>query len=106
VAAWRPSFYNDGVARGWESNDIESQIEEARDNHRAAPPPNPEQQRAERERDRLPLERTRLLGDLQRACHPRHRGQLEAALRHIEAQLSEAQLSEAQLSEAQRNLPR
>ncbi len=77
------------VARGWESKDVESQMEEARAARRVADPADAATISARRERERLELERTRLLGELQRACHPRHRGQLEAALEHITRQLAE-----------------
>lgn len=40
------------------------------------------------ERESLLLSRTRVAADLSRATHPRHRAQLEAALAHLDAQLT------------------
>ncbi len=79
------------MARGWESKGVEAQQEEAEERRKqaAAPPPDPAVLERERKRESLQLTRTRVLGDLQRACHPRHRGQLEAALAHIDQQLAE-----------------
>lgn len=42
-----------------------------------------------RQRESLLLSRTRILHDIERASHPRHREMLEAALKHLDAKLSE-----------------
>ena len=47
-----------------------------------------EQIRLRSERQSLELSRTRVLKDLESATHPRHRGQLQAALDHLERKLS------------------
>jgi hypothetical protein len=77
------------MARGWESKDIEAQ-QELRPTRGMTnkPPLTALQLEVERKRAVLLLSRTRVLGDLQRACHARHRGQLEAALAHVDAELA------------------
>ena len=78
------------MARGWESKSVESQMEAAEE--RAAPkkPAMSAAQLALRaKRESLELTRTRVLSDLQTACNSRYRAQLQAALRHVEAQLVE-----------------
>lgn len=79
------------MSRGWESKDVESQMEEAaarRSRHRETPL-SPEQIRVNIERQSLELTRTRILKDLKAATHPRRRDQLQAALEHIERKLGE-----------------
>jgi hypothetical protein len=79
------------VSRGWESKDVESQMEEAAA-RRAAPRQTPltaEELRIEKERESLRLSRTRVEKDLETATHPRRREQLEAALRHLDRKLAE-----------------
>jgi hypothetical protein len=78
------------MSRGWESKDVESQMEEAA-LKRAAPRQTPrtaEQLRIETERESLQLSRTRVLTDLEAATHPRRREQLESALRHLDQKLA------------------
>jgi len=68
------------MARGWESKDIENQQDlrdEARQPHREKSP-------REVQLEDLNLQRTRVLADLQAACNPRYRAQLEASLRFLE----------------------
>jgi hypothetical protein len=79
------------MSRGWESKDVESQQEEAAARRAATPktPPTPEQLRLQSERRSLELSRTRVLKDLEAATHPRRRGQLEAALHHLDLKLGE-----------------
>lgn len=78
------------MARGWESKDVESQIEE-REATRAAKQRqrSPAEIERERKRDSLLLTRTRLLTELQAACNPRYRAMKEQALAHIDQQLAE-----------------
>lgn len=78
------------MSRGWESKDVESQMEEAASRRAAAKqtPPTPEQLRIKSERESLELSRKRVLGDLEAATHPRRREQLESALRHLEQKLA------------------
>ncbi|HWF09380.1 MAG TPA: hypothetical protein VG297_13015 [Bryobacteraceae bacterium] len=79
------------MSRGWESKDVESQMEEAAA-RRAAPrqkPPSAEQVRLNTERTSLELSRTRVIKDLEATRHPRRREQLQAALDHLERKLAE-----------------
>jgi hypothetical protein len=79
------------MSRGWESKDVESQMEEAASRRAAARqiPLTDEQIRLQTERKSLELSRTRVLKDLEAAAHPRHSEQLEAALRHLDRKLAE-----------------
>ncbi len=78
------------MSRGWESKDVESQMEAAAARRSASrqPPPTAEQLRLKAERDSLDLSRKRVLGDLESATHPRRREQLESALRHLEEKIA------------------
>jgi hypothetical protein len=78
------------MSRGWESKSVESQMEEAAARRDAAQrtPLTAEQIRLRSERQSLELSRTRVLKDLESATHARRRGQLQAALRHLESKLS------------------
>ncbi len=83
--------YNRGMSRGWESKDVESQMEEAAA-RRAAPrqaQPTTGEIRIQVERESLQLSRTRVLSDLETTAHPRRRRQLESALRYLEGKLAE-----------------
>ena len=79
------------MSRGWESKDVESQMEEAASKRAAGrqAPLTDEQVRMRSERQSLELSRTRVLKDLETATHPRHREQLEAALQHLDRKLAE-----------------
>jgi len=78
------------MSRGWESKDVESQMEEAAAERAAAHriPLTPDQIRLRTERESLELSRTRILKDLEAATHPRRREQLEAALQHLNRKLA------------------
>lgn len=78
------------MSRGWESKDVESQMEEAAARRSAgkAAPPSPEQLRLKAERESLELSRKRVLDDLRNSTHPRRREQLESALRHLELKIA------------------
>jgi hypothetical protein len=76
------------MSRGWESKDVESQQAERESAAKQLPERSLAEQAALREKENLLLSRTRLQQELQTACHPRRRGQLEAALTHIEAELA------------------
>jgi len=78
------------MSRGWESKDVESQMEEAAAQRAAAhrKPLSPDQIRVRTERESLELSRTRVLKDLESATHPRRRQQLEAALQHLNQKLA------------------
>jgi hypothetical protein len=74
------------MARGWESKDVESQ-REAR--YGQTSPYDKPVTEAQKTRQKLELDRIRLQRELQSACHPRFRGQLEAELAHIDAALKD-----------------
>ena len=79
------------MARGWESKDVESQVEATEFPQQKAPsgPKSPEQIKREQQRKDLQLSRTRILNDLASATHPNHRKSLEAALAHLEKKIAE-----------------
>jgi len=79
------------MARGWESKEVESQVEaaEARKNASRAAAIDPLQAERSRQRDSLLLSRTRILHDLDQARHPRHQETLRAALKHLDGKLAE-----------------
>jgi hypothetical protein len=79
------------MARGWESKSVESQLDSAaaaraarRDTRMTR-----EQLDLESKRHSLMLSRTRVLHDLQLACNPRYRVQLEQALAYLDQQLKD-----------------
>jgi hypothetical protein len=77
------------MARGWESKSVEEQMAEAE--ARRSAPAGRELTPAERDRETrkmtLMLSRSRILQDLQTACHPNHRALLEQSLAFIDAEL-------------------
>ena len=83
------------MARGWESKDVEEQVQtkvESGDGHKLSSgraPKGPEQQAREQEVKQLQLSRTRIKNDLAAATHPNHKKTLEAALAHLDKKLSE-----------------
>jgi hypothetical protein len=78
------------MARGWESKDVESQQDllAAEVRERASPNPTPQQQETARRRAALDLDLIRIKRELISARHPRHRAQLEAALKHLQGEIS------------------
>jgi hypothetical protein len=80
-----------GMARGWESKDVESQVEatEAPQQKVLQGNKSPEQISLEQQRKDLQLSRTRIVNDLASATHPNHRKSLEAALAHLDKKISE-----------------
>jgi hypothetical protein len=78
------------MARGWESKDVESQVESSQtpkgtDGKRKTA----DQIHREQERKDLQLSRARVMHDLESATNPNYRKSLEAALAHLEKKLSE-----------------
>ena len=77
------------MARGWESKDVEAQVEA----NKTEKSPNenkqktPEQLEKDRERQGLELSKKHILADLETATHPNHRKSLEAALAHLNAKI-------------------
>ena len=79
------------MARGWESKDVESQVEatQATKQKQGSEPKTPEQRKREQERKDLQLSRTRIVNDLASATHPNHRKSLEAALAHLDQKIAD-----------------
>jgi len=73
------------MARGWESKAVESQQQDAESRKQTTITKSSAQQT----RERLLLDRTRILEEIQRACDKRLRGQLEAALAFLDKQLTD-----------------
>jgi hypothetical protein len=86
-------WQNKGMARGWESKDVESQVADQVADNRAENSPSeksqktPEQMEKDRERQGLELSKKHVLADLETATHPNHRKTLEAALAHLESKI-------------------
>lgn len=79
------------MARGWESKDVESQVEssQAPKGTDGLKRKTADQVHREQERTGLQLSRTRIVHDLESATNPNHRKSLEAALAHLDKKLSE-----------------
>jgi hypothetical protein len=79
------------MARGWESKDVESQMEATGTAKAKADKKEktPEDRARDHQRRGLELSRTRIMNDLQSATNPNHRKSLEAALAHLEQKISE-----------------
>ncbi|GAC1631088.1 MAG: hypothetical protein NVS9B14_02440 [Candidatus Acidiferrum sp.] len=77
------------MARGWESKDVESQVEATHSDKPANDKAlkSQDQLNNERERQGLELSKKRVLADLEHATHPGHRKSLEAALAHLDAKI-------------------
>jgi hypothetical protein len=79
------------MARGWESKDVEAQVElkktvmEAQSKAQKTA----EQVRRDTEKRDLQLSRTRIQNDLQVATNPNHRKSLEAALAHLDQKIQD-----------------
>jgi len=79
------------MARGWESKDVEAQVEatEALKQKSGSGPKTPEQLMREQPRKDLELSRIRIANDLASATHPNHRKSLEAALAHLDKKIAD-----------------
>ena len=79
------------MARGWESKDVESQVEatEAPKQKPHSGPKTPEQLAREEQCKGLQLSRIRIVNDLAAATHPNHRKSLEAALAHLDKKIAD-----------------
>ena len=83
-------WQNEGMARGWESKDVESQV--AGKETMAAPgkaKKGPQEMEKDRERANIELSRKHILNDLETATHPNHKKSLEAALAHLDEKLNQ-----------------
>jgi hypothetical protein len=78
------------MSRGWENKSVQGMMDDHdnRPKHRE-PERTPEEMAFEKKRYGLELSRKGVLNDLGKATNPRHRAQLEAALRHLDGQLKE-----------------
>jgi hypothetical protein len=79
-----------GMARGWESKAVESQIEsaEAENPSSRRVQVNPEQLTRQRERESIELSRTRVLQDLASAVNPKYRELLQRSLQYLNEKLA------------------
>jgi hypothetical protein len=80
------------MARGWESKDVESQVESREEVAKPAAERNAksmEKQLRQQDIQQLQLSRTRIVNDLNSAKHPNHRKSLEAALAHLDKKIAE-----------------
>jgi hypothetical protein len=79
------------MARGWESKEIEAQIESAESKRVAVRGAQltDEQIRIQQQRESLEMSRTRVLHDLETVTHERYREQLKSALQHLDQKLAE-----------------
>lgn len=78
------------MARGWESKSVEQQIDTARQRqgeHRVRL--TPEQLEAERKRDSIRLQCTRMKNQLENCAEGRYRQTLEEGLQFLEKQLAD-----------------
>jgi hypothetical protein len=78
------------MARGWESKDVESQVDAAEERARLAKLPklSAEEAARNRERESLELSRKRVLHDIETSKNPGYRVTLEAALKHLDDKLA------------------
>jgi hypothetical protein len=78
------------MARGWESKEVEMQIEAAHERlrHPHIPPPTPEQIAFQRELESIELSRCRVLEDMAAASNPRYRELLQRSLDFLDAKLA------------------
>ncbi len=79
------------MARGWESKDVESQLELKQADlasERLRVAVNAELRDKEMKRSSIELQKQRVQNDLQLACNPRYRAQLEEALLFLDGQLA------------------
>ena len=80
------------MARGWESKDVESQLELKQADlasERLRLAVSAELRDKEQKRSSIELQKQRVHNDLQAACNPRYRAQLEEAMRFLDGQLAQ-----------------
>ena len=78
------------MARGWESKNVEEQVESKEVTPASGSgQEDPKQQAREQELRHLQLSRTRITNDLATATHPNHRKTLEAALAHLDKKIAD-----------------
>ena len=79
------------MARGWESKNIESQMEEARQPQEKRREMTPDERARVQEIEALRLSRRRVLQELERATAERHRAMLEKALDDLDQKIKSRQ---------------
>jgi iron-sulfur cluster repair protein YtfE (RIC family) len=80
--------YNQPMARGWESKSVEAQQDEASARDTAQKPRlTREAETRLREKESLRLSRRRVIEQIQRSHHARHRAMLEHALADLERKI-------------------
>jgi len=79
------------MARGWESKDVEAQVELKKTMMEAQSKALKTAEQAKRDADRrdLQLSRTRIQNELEVATNPNHRKSLEAALAHLDKKIQD-----------------
>jgi hypothetical protein len=79
------------MARGWESKDVESQVQtnQSEQTKNSSESKSAHDVQREQQRKDLQLSRTRIVNDLSAATNPNHRKSLEAALAYLDSKLSE-----------------
>ena len=79
------------MARGWESKDVESQVEDRKivADNRSQAQKSAEQLKKDEEKRDLALSRVRIVNSLDSATNPNHRKSLEAALAHLDKKIAE-----------------
>jgi hypothetical protein len=79
------------MARGWESKDVEAQVEavETQKAPLSHGQKSPEQHLREQTISDLRMSRTRITNDLATATNPNHRKSLEAALAHLDKKIAD-----------------
>ncbi len=79
------------MARGWESKDVEAQVELKKTMMEAQSKALKTAEQAKRDADRrdLQLSRTRIQNELEVATNPNHRKSLEAALAHLDKKIKD-----------------
>ena len=79
------------MARGWESKNVEDQVEskEVQKAGSGSGSKDAQQQSREQELKHLQLSRTRITNDLAAATHPNHKKTLEAALAHLDKKIAD-----------------
>jgi hypothetical protein len=83
---WQAGF----MARGWESKEVEMQIEAAHERLRRprTPSPTPEQIALQREQESIELSRCRVLDDMAASSNPKYRELLQRSLDFLDAKLA------------------
>jgi hypothetical protein len=78
------------MARGWESKDVESQVEATEaPKQKHSGPKTPEELLRDEQRKDLQLSRIHIVNDLASATHPNHKKSLEAALAHLDKKIAD-----------------